>query len=83
MGIFKSINDTIVSVLSPVQRAAKAADESVEMLAHRIHVNAVASKDSYAIEIMTEHAQRQADLKRQLEEDEDAAAIFKDLMAKL
>lgn len=83
MGIFSSISETIQSVCRPVIRAANAADESLDMATTFVHNRNVAFKDEDATTVATASAKRQAVLKRELEDDEDAAEIFKDLLAKM
>lgn len=83
MGIFKSISDTIQAVTSPVISAANAADESLSIATTMIHNRSVAIKDTDMLSVATDHAKRQAELKAELDGDEDAAAIFTDLIAKM
>lgn len=83
MGIFSSISDTIQAVTAPVISTANAMDESLSIATTMIHNRSVAIKDTDMLTVATDHAQRQAKLKLELQDDEDAAAIFTDLIAKM
>ena len=83
MGIFNTLSTTIQAVCQPVIRAANAADETLDMATTFVHHRSVAFKDTDMLTVATDHAQRQAQLKKELEEDEDAAEIFNELLAKM
>lgn len=83
MGIFSSISDTITAVTAPVISTANAMDESLSIATTMIHNRSVAIKDTDMLTVATDHAQRQAKLKLELQDDEEAAAIFTDLVAKM
>lgn len=83
MGIFSSISQTITAVCQPIIRAANAADESLEMATVYVHNRSVAFKDEDAVTVATASAKRQAQIKHELEDDEDAAEIFETLLAKM
>jgi len=83
MGIFSTISDTVQAVASPVINLANAADESLDIATTMIHNRSVAIKDTDMLTVATDHAKRQALLKQELQDDEDAAAIFTDLIAKM
>ncbi|AGH07438.1 hypothetical protein SUFG_00071 [Sulfitobacter phage phiCB2047-B] len=83
MGMFKSISTAISSTFDVVTKAATAAEETLDMGTSYVHHRSVAFKDTDMMQVATDHAKRQSDLKRELEEDDDAAEIFKDLMKKM
>lgn len=83
MGIFSTLSNTIQAVCQPVIRAANAADESLDMATTYVHHRSVAFKDTDMLAVATDHAKRQAEMKKELEGDEDAAEIFNSLIEKM
>jgi hypothetical protein len=83
MGMFKSIGAAVTKSFDAVTKAATAAEETLDMGTTYVHHRSVAFKDTDMMTVATDHAKRQADLKAELEGDEDATAIFNDLIAKM
>lgn len=83
MGIFSTISQTIQAVCHPVIRAANAADESLDMATTFVHNRSVAFKDTDMLQVATHHAKLQAELKSELEDDEETIKIFNDLIEKM
>lgn len=83
MGIFSSISQTITAVCSPVIRAANAVDESLDMATTFVHNRSVVFKEEDTMQVATDSAKRQAVLKKELEDNEDARNIYNQLIAKI
>lgn len=83
MGMFKSISAAVTGTFNVITKAAVTAEETLDMGTTYVHHRAVMFKDTDMVQVATDTAKRQAELKRELEDDEDAAEIFHDLMAKL
>lgn len=83
MGIFKSTGNAICSIMDTITDVAEMAGETVSVATTYVDNRAAIFDEEDMATVATESAKRQADLKRQLEEDEDAAAIYNDLVAKM
>lgn len=83
MGIFKSASNAICSVFDTITDVADTAGEAVGMATTYVNNRSVVFHDEDAAVVATESAKRQAILKRELEEDEDATAIYNDLIEKM
>lgn len=83
MGIFASARNAICSVLDTVTDVAEAAGETVTMATTYVDNRAAVFEEEDMATVATESAKRQAKLKRELEEDEDATAIYNDLVSKM
>ncbi len=83
MGIFSSVSEAIQATTRPVIRAANAVDESLAMATVYIHNRSVVFQDEDMAVVATASAKRQAKLKHELEDDDDAALIYEALIAKM
>jgi len=83
MGIFASTRDAICGVLDRVTQATETVGKSLDMATTYVDNRATMFEDDDMAAVATASAERQAELKRKLDADEDAAAIYNDLIAKL
>lgn len=83
MGIFASTRNAICSVLDTVTDVADTAGKSVNMATTYVDNRAFVFEDEDAAVVATASAKRQADLKRELEADEDATEIYNDLIKRM
>ena len=83
MGMFSSISQAIQATCSPIINTANALDESLSIATTMIHNRSIAITDTDMLTVATDHAKRQAILKAELQDDEEAATIFTDLIAKM
>lgn len=83
MGIFASTRDAICSVLNTVTDVADTAGETVRMATTYVDNRAFVFEDEDAATVATASAKRQASLKRELEADEEATAIYNDLISRM
>lgn len=83
MGMFKSIRNAITSTFDVITDVAEAAGETVGIATTYIDNRAAVFTDEDMATVATESAKRQAELKRQLEEDKDAAKIYNNLIKKM
>lgn len=80
MGIFKSTRNAICGVLDTVTDVADMAGETISVATTYVDNRSAVFADEDMATVATESAKRQAKLKRELEEDEDAAKIYKKLV---
>jgi hypothetical protein len=83
MGIFSSTRDAICAVLDTVTDVADTAGKTVGMATTYVDNRAFVFEDEDAAIVATASAKRQAELKRELEADEDATEIYNDLIARM
>lgn len=83
MGIFASTRNAICSILDTVTDVADTAGKGVSMATTYVDNRAFVFEDEDMAIVATASAERQAELKRKLEADEDAAAIYNDLMQRM
>lgn len=83
MGMFNSIRNAIASTFDVITDVADAAGETVGIATTYIDNRAAVFTEEDMATVATASAKRQAELKRQLEDDEDAAAIYTDLVKKM
>ena len=83
MGIFSSARNAICSVLDTTTDIADTAGKAVSMATTYVDNRAIMFEDTDMTVAATNAAKKQAELKRELEADEDAAAIYSDLIKQL
>ncbi len=83
MGMFSSASAAVQGIFNTVTRATNAVDESLGMATTYVHNRSVAFQDEDAVVVATASAKRQAIIKKELENDEDAAVIFEALLKKM